>query len=176
MMLLGMVVAPAYVRLGVRPAPLAHARTAAVARADALPLEALPQQAQEPWTSDNQEQWSSGPVAPLPGEAAPPPSTLVRVLHATALGLRFFPPLAALLCLASCATTLVLGSTLGFRVARTPLIANRWLLCYLAAETAHFLASKLTRWGQASKIKAPRMQSAERLSLWRMPQRARTLA
>jgi len=177
MMLLATLVAPAYVRLGVRPATL-HSRTAAVVRADALPLEAVPlelqpqppQEAQEPWTSDNQEQWTSGPVTPLPGEAEAVP-TLVRVLHATALGLMLFPPLAALLCLASCATTLVLGSTLGFRVARTPLLGNRWLRWYLVAETAHFLASKLTRWGQASKIKPPRMASAERLSLWRMPHR-----
>ena len=66
---------------------------------------------------------------------------------------------------------LALGYTLGFNVARAPLLANRWLRwilrVFLTAETAHFLASKLTRWGQASKVKAPRMQSAERLSLWR---------
>lgn len=75
---------------------------------------------------------------------------------------------------------LALGYTLGFDVARAPLLANRWLRwilrVLLTAETAHFLASKLTRWGQASKVKAPRMQSAERLSLWRTPRRARTLA
>ena len=52
-------------------------------------------------------------------------------------------------------------------MARTQLLRNRWLRWYLLAETCHFLASKLTRWGQARTVKAPRMQSAERLSLWR---------
>ena len=124
MMLLGMVVAPAYVRLGVRPAPLAHARTAAVARADALPLEALPLelQPQQPYWTAEQLRWSAersaersaenqqpaDTVAAVAGEAAPE-STLVRVLYATALGLEYFPPLATLACLASVGTTLTLG-------------------------------------------------------------------
>ena len=105
------------------------------------------QQAQEAWAWDEHVQWTSGPVAPLPAEASP--GTVVRLLHAAALGLMLFPPLAALLCLASYATTITLGITLGFRVARTQLLRNRWLRWCLVAETGHFLASKLTRWGQA---------------------------
>lgn len=112
-------VAPAYVRLGVRPAPL-HSRTAAVARADALPLEALPLelQPQQPYWTAEQLRWSAersaenpqpaDTVAAVAGEAAPE-STLVRVLYATALGLEYFPPLATLACLASVGTTLALG-------------------------------------------------------------------
>ena len=121
MMLLGWVVAPAYVRLGVRPAPLAHARTGpTLARADALPLEALPLelQPQQPYWTAEQLRWSAersaenpqpaDTVAAVAGEAAPE-STLVRVLYATALGLEYFPPLATLACLASVGTTLALG-------------------------------------------------------------------
>jgi hypothetical protein len=114
MLLLAVLVAPGYVRLGVRPA--SHARSTAFARSDALPLEPLeppelpPQQAQEAWAWDEHVQWTSGPVAPLPAEASP--GTAIRLLHAAALGLMLFPPLAALLCLASYATTITLGCTL----------------------------------------------------------------
>ena len=123
LLLLVALVAPAYVRLGVRPAPL-HSRTAAVARADALPLEALPLelQPQQPYWTAEQLRWSAersaersaenpqpaDTVAAVAGEAAPE-STLVRVLYATALGLEYFPPLATLACLASVGTTLTLG-------------------------------------------------------------------
>ena len=115
MLLLGVLVAPGYVRLGARPAS-PHARTTALARSDALPLEALEppelppqqaQQAQQAWAWDEHVQWTSGPVAPLPAEASP--GTVVRLLYAAALGLMLFPPLAALLCLASYATTITLG-------------------------------------------------------------------
>ena len=118
MLLLCVLVASGYVRLGVRPAA-PHARSTAVARSDALPLEPLEppelppqqaQQAQEAWAWDEHVQWTSGPVAPLPAEASP--GTAIRLLHAAALGLMLFPPLAALLCLASYATTITLGCTL----------------------------------------------------------------
>jgi len=171
MLLLGVLVAPGYVRLGVRPAS-PHARTTALARSDALPLEALEppelppqqaQQAQQAWAWDEHVQWTSGPVAPLPAEASP--GTVVRLLHAAALGLMLFPPVAALLCLASYATTITLGITLGFRVARTQLLRNRWLRWYLLAETFHFFASKLTRWGQARPNPNPNLTLTLALTL-----------
>ena len=151
--------APVYVRLGVRPAPL-RVRSVAFARADALPVESLPLELQRqpttllPWSAN-----SATPQPAAPEEAAAAPSLLVRVLHVTAVVLMFFPPIAALLCASSYVGTLVF--------ARTPLLAKAWLRWWLVAETLHFLASKLTRWGQARKCKPPRMQSAERLSLWR---------
>ena len=147
-----------FLKLGVPPT--APFRVAAVGPAvpDTLHPEAIPRTPQ-PYVAPTWVPSRPPALAPnLADDAPEKPGMLVRGLHAFAMFLMIFPPIAALLCAAS-----YIGPSLA---AQWPaLLANVWLRGWLVAETAHFLWAKLA--ARLPGAKPPGMQSAERLSLWR---------